>query len=147
MTYSVEGINTAPQPQESTSKAKRENGGIDMTLEEIKQMDIHRIDKKVFDWLIAEAERLQTEVSRWKENYQDYCDLQLDLFRKAGMTEAAKRCAEIAFENGCLDTSAASGCMKQFKRSSIYDSNRETLPQGARQDIGNVSIFLHDGRD
>lgn len=50
------------------------------------------IDK--FDWLISEVEQ-------WQQAFHERCDVQLDEFRKFGMDEAAKRCAEIA-ENTCL---------------------------------------------
>lgn len=48
-----------------------------------------------FYWLAEEVERLEKENAEWKQKFHDRCDVQLDEFRKHGMTEASEKCVKI----------------------------------------------------
>jgi hypothetical protein len=65
--------------------------------------DRHETDK-IIAGLIA-------ELDEWRTKFHDRCEVQLDEFRKAGMTEAAERCIEIA---GPLDEHVATMLRKEF---------------------------------
>ncbi len=63
---------------------------IDLFREQLGSDDMHSTP------FLDAAHKIVQELEEWQRKFHSRCDMQLDVFRKVGMTEAAERCAEIA---------------------------------------------------
>ena len=63
---------------------------IDLFREQLGSDDMHNTP------FLDAAHKILEELEQWQRNFHERCDVQLDEFRKRGMTEAAERCIEIA---------------------------------------------------
>lgn len=65
------------------------------------------VTSEMIDWLIV-------EINQWRTKFHDRCEIQLDEFRKDGMTDAAERCVELS--NDCTTVYEATAAIeREFK--------------------------------